>query len=142
MAKSLPDVAIRNTATFIARVPINIKRQKNGPNGFINKVDNQLRLNRKIFKEYNKGGKVTVRAEVLLELGFNPNFFTHYWKNQKGDTYFFVYEYGFSKEKGARERKVCPYTLAGLYERQTLRSGDRSPRCKAGKAELPSSFSV
>ena len=72
---------------------------KNGPERFYNKVDNQLKLNRKILKEYNKGGKVTVRVEVLLEIGFNPNFFTHYWKNQKGDVYLFVYEYGFLKKK-------------------------------------------
>ncbi len=25
-------------------------------------------------------------------------FFTHYWKNAKGDVYLFVYEYGFLKK--------------------------------------------
>lgn len=64
---------------------------------FYNRVDNQLKLNRKILKEYNKGGKVTVSSQVLIDQGFNPNFFTHYWKNQKGDVYLFVYEYGFLK---------------------------------------------
>ena len=67
------------------------------PERFYNKVDNQLRLNRKILKKYNIGGKVTVRAEVLRELGFDSNFFTHYWKNVKGDVYLFVYEFGFLK---------------------------------------------
>lgn len=69
---------------------------------FYNKVDNQLKLNRKLLKEYNKGGKVTIRRNVLLEIGFNPNFFTHYWKNQNGQVYFFIYEYGFliRKENG------------------------------------------
>jgi len=66
---------------------------------FYNQVDNQLKLNRKILKKYNKAGKATVRSEILLELGFNPNFFTHYWKNKKGDVYLFVYEYGFLKRK-------------------------------------------
>ena len=75
------------------------QKAKNEPERFYNKVDNQLRLNRKILKEYNKGGKVTVRADVLLDLGFDPKFFTHYWKNQKGDVYLFVYEYGFLKKK-------------------------------------------
>ena len=74
------------------------KKAKESPERFYNKVDNQLRLNRKILKEYNKGGKVTVRAEILLKLGFDPKFFTHYWKNQKGDVYFFVYEYGFLRK--------------------------------------------
>ena len=64
---------IRNTAIFTVRVLINTKRHKMNP-----RVDNQLRLNRKILKQYNKGGKVTVRAEVLWDLGFDPNFFTHY----------------------------------------------------------------
>ena len=76
--------------------------EKQNPERFYNKVDNQLKLNRKLLKEYNKGGKVTIRSNVLLELGFNPNFFTHYWKNQNGQVYFFIYEYGFliSKENG------------------------------------------
>ncbi|TBN00909.1 hypothetical protein EYD45_13880 [Hyunsoonleella flava] len=69
---------------------------------FYNRVDNQLKLNRRILKSFNKAGKTTVRANVLLEQGFNPKYFTHYWKNTKGDIYFFVYEYGFLKkaEKG------------------------------------------
>ena len=64
---------------------------------FYNKVDNQLKLNRKILKNFNKAGKATVRSGVILSEGFNPNFFTHYWKNTKGDVYLFVYEYGFLK---------------------------------------------
>ncbi|MEM5567089.1 hypothetical protein WNY78_18350 [Psychroserpens sp. AS72] len=73
------------------------QKSKEQPERFYNKVDNQLKLNRKIFKEYNKGGKVTVRARILIEKGFNPNFFTHYWKNKQGDVYLFIYEYGFLK---------------------------------------------
>ncbi|WP_289042276.1 hypothetical protein [uncultured Zobellia sp.] len=78
------------------------KTEKQHPERFYNQVDNQLKLNRKLLKEYNKGGKVTIRSNVLLELGFNPNFFTHYWKNQNGQVYFFIYEYGFliRKENG------------------------------------------
>ena len=74
---------------------------------FYNKVDRQLKLNRKILKHYNKAGKATLRAETILELGFDPNFFTHYWKNKKGDVYLFVYEYGFLKRKeGGNEKYV------------------------------------
>lgn len=64
---------------------------------FYDQVENQLKLNRKILKSFNKAGKVTIRANKLIELGFNPKFFTHYWKNTKGDVYLFVYEYGFLK---------------------------------------------
>ena len=75
---------------------------------FYNKVDNQLKTNRKILKQYNKAGKATVRASVIIEEGFDPKFFTHYWKNTKGDVYLFVYEYGFLKKK---EHNVEKYIL-------------------------------
>ena len=83
------------------------KKEKRNPLRFYNKVDNQLKLNRKILKEHNKGGKVTIRANVLLELGFDPNFSTHSWKNQKGDIYLFVYEYGFlTRSESGKEKYV------------------------------------
>ncbi len=78
------------------------------PERFFNRVDNQLRLNRRILKEYNKGGKVTVRTKLLREKGFDPNFFSHYWKNGKGQVYLFVYEYGFLK---TTERNIDKYVL-------------------------------
>lgn len=61
-------------------------------------VHKQLMRNRKILKAYNKAGKATVRASVLLEEGFHPKVFTHYWKNRSGETYLFVFEYGFLKK--------------------------------------------
>tara|TARA_R110000868_G_scaffold286048_1_gene546539 strand:+ start:802 stop:1191 length:390 start_codon:yes stop_codon:yes gene_type:complete len=80
---------------------------KEQPERFYNIVDNQLKLNRKILKEFNKGGKVTVRAELINKMGFDPNFFTHFWKNQKGEVYLFVYEYGFLKIiEGTNEKYV------------------------------------
>ena len=61
-------------------------------------IDKQLKTNRRILKDFNKAGKATVRAQVLLDEGFNPKYFTHYWKNNKGDVYLFCYEYGFLKK--------------------------------------------
>lgn len=84
------------------------QQAKDKPERFYNKVDNQLKLNRKILKEYNKGGKVIVRSSMLTQEGFDPNFFTHYWKNSKGDVYLFVYEYGFLKRA---EHGVQKYVL-------------------------------
>ena len=84
------------------------QRAKEQPERFFDKVENQLKLNRKILKEYNKGGKVTVRVKLLNKLGFNPNFFTHYWKNSKGDVYLFVFEYGFLRKE---EHNVDKYIL-------------------------------
>lgn len=59
------------------------------------KIDRQLKKNRRILKEYNKSGLSTVRKETLIGEGFNPKYFTHYWKNSKGEVYLFCYEYGF-----------------------------------------------
>ena len=78
---------------------------KEQPERFYNIVDNQLKLNRKILKEFNKGGKVTVRAALINELGFDANYFTHFWKNNKGEVYLFVYEYGFLKIKEQAKEK-------------------------------------
>lgn len=80
---------------------------------FYNKVDNQIKANRRILKQYNKAGKATVRSSILVQEGFDPNFFTHYWKNQKGDVYLFVYEYGFLKKK---EHDVEKYVLVRWQE--------------------------
>ncbi|MFH1321368.1 MAG: hypothetical protein ABII90_12055 [Bacteroidota bacterium] len=46
-------------------------------------------------KNFNKAGKTTIRKENLLKAGFNPRYFTHYWKAQNGNLYLFCYEYGF-----------------------------------------------
>ena len=75
---------------------------------FYNKVDNQLKLNRRLLKNYNKAGKATIRAKTMMVNGFNPNYFTHYWKNDSGDVYLFVYEYGFLKKK---EHGINKYIL-------------------------------
>lgn len=69
------------------------KRGESEP--FFFKVDRQLRLNRKILKRHNKSGYTTLRKDVLIAEGFYPKYFTHYWKNQKGQVYLFCYEFGF-----------------------------------------------
>jgi len=69
------------------------------------KITKQLRLNRKILKDHNKAGKATVRVTELIELGFNPRIFTHYWKNPNKKTYLFVYEYGFLKITNNKKEK-------------------------------------
>ena len=74
---------------------------------FFKYIDKQLKTNRRILKEFNKAGKATVRKEVIIDEGFNPKFFTHYWKNRKGDVYLFCYEYGFlSRVENNKEKYV------------------------------------
>ena len=62
-------------------------------------IDKQLKLNRLLLKGYNKSGKAVVRKEALLKEGFNSKYFTHYWKNKKGQVYLFCYEFGFLEKK-------------------------------------------
>lgn len=61
-------------------------------------VDEHLKTNRRILSIFNKAGKAVVRKEELESEGFNPNYFTNYWKNQKGEVYLFCYEFGFLKK--------------------------------------------
>lgn len=62
---------------------------------FYKRVDRQLKINRKLLKKYNKDGFTTLRQDKLKREGFDPRFFTHYWKNAKGDVYLFCYDFGF-----------------------------------------------
>ncbi len=68
-------------------------------------IDKQLKTNRKLLKVYNKSGLSTIRKEKLLSEGFNPNYFTHYWKNKEGQVYFFCYEYGFLDLKKQNQKE-------------------------------------
>jgi len=61
-------------------------------------IDKQLKANRRILKDFNKAGKATVRKEVLIGEGFNPKYFTHYWKAKNGNVYIFCYDFGYMKK--------------------------------------------
>ncbi len=73
------------------------KRNKPKEKSMYVRIDRQLKINRKILKKYNRGGKTTVDCDKLIREGFDPNYFTHYWKNDKKDVYLFCYEFGFLK---------------------------------------------
>jgi len=75
------------------------KRSHEKEASLYNQIDHQLKQNRRLLKNFNKAGKATVRKELLLKEGFNPKYFTHYWKNQKGDVYLFCFEFGFLERK-------------------------------------------
>jgi hypothetical protein len=82
----------------------NIEKEK----GLYVAIDRQLKLNRRLLQHFNRAGKAIVRKEELLKAGFNPKYFTHYWKNQKGDVYLFCYEFGFLEKK---ENSKTKYVL-------------------------------
>jgi len=71
------------------------KKNKDKQASFYSRVEKQLKLNHRLLKHYNTAGKSTIRKEKLLQAGFNPRIFTHYWKTQKGHIYLFCYDYGF-----------------------------------------------
>jgi hypothetical protein len=81
------------------------RRNTDNQDSLYRQIDKQLKTNRRILKEYNKAGKATVRKTVLLNEGFDPKYFTHYWKNKKGDVYLFCYEYGFLKKTENNKEK-------------------------------------
>jgi len=85
--------------------------------GFYARVDRQLKTNRRILKKFNKAGKATVRSEVLIAQGFDPHFFTHYWKNGKGEVYLFVYEFGFLSRTENGKKKYVLVTWQHYMER-------------------------
>jgi predicted nucleic acid-binding Zn ribbon protein len=94
------------------------EQKKGQTNSLFKRIDLQLKLNRRLLKDFNKAGKATVRAEKLLALGFNPDYFTHYWKNSAGDIYLFVYEYGFLKRKENNKTKYVLVTWQDYMNKQ------------------------
>jgi len=70
-----------------------------------NVVDEQLKINRNVLQHFHKSGKTTLLKSELLDKGFNPNYFTNYWKNSKNDVYLFCYEYGFLSINKATKKK-------------------------------------
>ena len=71
-------------------------------------IDQQLKRNRTLLKHFNHAGKSVIRKIGLLSRGFNPKYFTHFWKNPKGEVYLFCYEYGFLSKK---EKNADKYVL-------------------------------
>lgn len=88
---------------------------------FYFRVDKQLKINRKILKKYNQGGYTTLRKEKLLQEGFNPRFFTHYWKNAEKQVYLFCYEYGFMELEQKNIKKYLLVKWQPYMEKQVKR---------------------
>lgn len=70
-------------------------RLNSDANIFVRNTINILRKNRRILQELNPTGKTKINRDKLLEKGFNPNFHTHTYTTQKGDTYIYCFEYGY-----------------------------------------------
>ena len=69
--------------------------RKRETEGYIQQINSILRKNRRILKSINPEGRSTIRTEYLKTSGFDFRYFTTYYKTQKGNVYFFCYEYGY-----------------------------------------------
>jgi len=72
-------------------------KQNSDKSQLVRNINNALLKNRKILSQLlaeNEGMKKTTRQK-LLDAGFHFKYLTHQYQNQKGQTYFFVYEYGY-----------------------------------------------
>lgn len=83
------------------------RKNKRNQNSLFRSIDKQLKLNRRILKLYNKAGKAAVRKEVLLDDGFNPIYFTHYWKNNGARFTFFAMNMVFCPLRKIRRKSTC-----------------------------------
>lgn len=72
-------------------------RLKTERNDFVKEVNTVLRKNRNILQQLNPDGKTKISREKLLSKGFSFTYFTHIYQTQKGNTYYFCYEYGYLK---------------------------------------------
>lgn len=72
-------------------------QQNSDQNNYVRNVNNILRKNRRIIEELLPDDKEnwTITKVKLLESGFNFKYHTHQYVNQKGQTYYFNYEYGY-----------------------------------------------
>ncbi len=84
------------------------ERNKEKEATFYTTVDIQLKRNHRLLKHFNTGGKATIREEVLIGAGFDPAYFTHFWRNKAGKVYFFCYDMGYMK---ATEHDRLKYVL-------------------------------
>jgi hypothetical protein len=96
----------RKFCSTYCKTDYHYQMRKNDGNVYFKKVvDDVIRTNRKILQEYNLAGKTTVRKTELLDKGFNPRFFTHFWKTTENETYLFCYNQGFKETRDNGKQK-------------------------------------
>lgn len=66
-------------------------------NNLMRNINNILRKNRRILKNSipNHAEFIKVKRGQLLQKGYQLQYHTHFYQNQKGQVYTFCYEYGF-----------------------------------------------
>ena len=95
------------------------ERSKENGKSLFQKIDEALKTNRRILKNFNKAGKSTVRAEILETAGFKPYLHTHKWKATNGNIYYFCYEFGYYLKKENNRMKYVLVQWQDYMNRQT-----------------------
>ncbi|ANI88497.1 hypothetical protein A9P82_03795 [Arachidicoccus ginsenosidimutans] len=72
-------------------------QQNSDKNNYVRNLNNILRKNRRILEDVIPDNEEMkkVQRDKLLAQGFNFKYHTHQYQNQKGQIYFFNYEYGY-----------------------------------------------
>lgn len=71
-------------------------KQNSDQTNFIRQVNYTLRKNRRILQEsLGEDAMLKLNKEKLLRQGFDLKYHTHTFTNAKGQTYYFVYDYGY-----------------------------------------------
>ncbi len=70
---------------------------KSGNSNLIRNINNALAKNRRILENtFPEGEELTkVHRDKLLQAGFQFKYITHTYTNKKGNTYHFIYDYGY-----------------------------------------------
>ncbi|HXC04837.1 MAG TPA: hypothetical protein VNZ86_08805 [Bacteroidia bacterium] len=71
-------------------------RNNSNETNYVRNINNILRKNRRVLQEL-LAEEETLRCPFrkLNEMGFDFNYFTGIYRNRKGDTYYFCYEFGY-----------------------------------------------
>ena len=76
-------------------------RSKSHDNAFIRAVIQVLRKNRRILAELlGEEGMIKIPKSKLQQKGLQLNYHTHIYTNQKGNIYYFCFEYGYLSLEG------------------------------------------
>ena len=77
----------------------NYELNKNKAVSLFKSIDQQLKLNRRLLRDFNRAGKSTVRMEKIVAAGFNPKYFTHSGKIRRATFISFAMSLVFSSEQ-------------------------------------------
>lgn len=77
-------------------------QQNSDQNNYVRNINNVLRKNRRLLEQQIPEGEEFKKLpkEKLSSLGFNFKYHTHEYQNQKGQVYYFTYEYGYLTLEG------------------------------------------